>query len=256
MALSLNHKESTEKADESLHINPAFSPVNKRPKDDKSPVPRRHHTPSKTDSALLPLPPTGTHSASASSHSSATHSATASTSSISGISSEVLPPFWATGMDGDVLKLHERVASIPITEMGLQFQMALEQEMSTYSMEQVVAAAPFEIAGRGIAGIEEMAQCVSSDKVYFGVLQIEIGHGTFARHKNVFIHFQGEDLKAIQKASSNRRLAAAKELIGHCHAAIAVTSAATLTVDWLFTELKRVFEGDRIAYKGSGKRYE
>ena len=73
--------------------------------------------------------------------------------------------------------------------------MALEEQMNTYSMDEVVAAAPFEVAGRGIAGIEEMAQCVRPDRVYFGVLQIEIGHCTFARHKNVFIHFQGEDLK-------------------------------------------------------------
>ena len=41
-------------------------------------------------------------------------------------------------MDGDVLKLHERVASIPITEMGVQFQMALEEQMNTYPPGKVL----------------------------------------------------------------------------------------------------------------------
>ena len=172
MALSLDEKQSTDDNAPPQQIKIAFSPVNKRPKHDTSFVPRHKHT----ASAQMPI------------HSKTTSKHAASSSA---------PPdsFWATGMDGDVLKLHDRVASIPITEMGVQFQIALEEEMSSYSMEEVIAAAPFEIAGRGIAGIEEMAQCVSPDRVYFGVLQIEIGHGTFARHKNVFIHFQGDQMK-------------------------------------------------------------
>lgn len=59
----------------------------------------------------------------------------------------------------------------------------------------------------------------------------------------------------MKRAAANRKLLTAKELIGHTHFAINISSASTLTVDWLFNEMKRVFEGDRIDYKGSGKRY-
>ena len=100
--------------------------------------------------------------------------------------------FYATGDDGNVIKLHNRIASIPISMMGKVFQEALEEEIKDYTDDQVVALAPFDVVGRGIAGIDEMRNYMDDTKVYFGLLQVQIGEGTFARYKNIFIHFQGE----------------------------------------------------------------
>jgi len=162
--------------------------------------------------------------------------------------------FFATGNDGKVIKLHERMASIPISIGGQQFQAALEEEIKDYTDDQVIALAPFEMTGRGIAGIEEMAKAMDDEKVLFGILQIQIGEGTFARYKNIFIHFQGEKVKPVQRAKLNKRLAAAKDIIGHTHAPLVVDNQAQFTVDYVFNELKRVFEGDKISYKGSGQQ--
>ena len=105
--------------------------------------------------------------------------------------------FFATGDDGKVIKLHNRIASIPIGFGGKAFQEALEEEIKDYTDEQVIALAPFEIIGRGIAGIEEMAKAMDDERVFYGILQIQIGEGTFARYKNIFIHFQGDSLVHI-----------------------------------------------------------
>ena len=51
---------------------------------------------------------------------------------------------------------------------------------------------PFHLIGRGVAGIDEMKECMDDSKVYFGLLQISVGSGHFARRKNIFIHFNGE----------------------------------------------------------------
>ena len=161
--------------------------------------------------------------------------------------------FFATGSDGKVIKLHERVASIPISMMGQQFQAALEEEIKDYSDDQVRALAPFEMVGRGIAGVDEMRAAMQDERVQFGMLQIEVGEGTFKRYKNVFVHFQGDKMKALRRAQANRALAAAKEIIGHTHASLVVPNRATFSVEWIFAELKNAFQSDSIAYKGKGK---
>ena len=61
-------------------------------------------------------------------------------------------------------------------------------------------------------------------------------------------------MKAIQRARANKQLAVAKELIGHTHAPLIITNKASCSVEGIFNELKRVFVGDNIAYKGKGKQ--
>ena len=61
-------------------------------------------------------------------------------------------------------------------------------------------------------------------------------------------------MKPIQRARANKKLAAAKEIIGHTHAPLVVSNQNTFTVEWVFNELKRVFEGDHIDYQGRGKQ--
>ena len=50
---------------------------------------------------------------------------------------------------------------------------------------------PFDLVGRGVAGVDELKEHLDDNEVYFGLLQIAIGSGSFQRSKNIFIHFNG-----------------------------------------------------------------
>lgn len=100
--------------------------------------------------------------------------------------------FFATGNDGKVIKLHQRIASIPIGLSGKLFQQQLEKDLEQYTNDEILAISPFEMVGRGIAGVDEMRDSLDDNFVFFGMLQIEVGEGQFARYKNIFVHFQGE----------------------------------------------------------------
>merc|ERR1712154_165972 len=93
-----------------------------------------------------------------------------------------------------------------------------------------------------------------NNRVFFGLLQIQVGEGTFARYKNIFIHFQGDEMKPIERARANKHLATAKELIGHTHASLVIANKSKCSVEWIFNELKRVFVADNIDYKAKGKQ--
>ena len=60
-------------------------------------------------------------------------------------------------------------------------------------------------------------------------------------------------MRPLQRAKANKKLSAAKEIIGHTHAPLDVPNQETFTVEWVFNDLKRVFEGDNINYQGKGK---
>eukprot|EP01084_Bolivina_argentea_P050093 92105_1 len=102
-----------------------------------------------------------------------------------------------------------------------------------------------------------MAKSLDDNRVLFGLLQIQIGEGTFARYKNIFVHFQGEKMKILARARANKRLAVAKELIGHTHAPLVVNSRESFTVAFVFKELERIFVADSIAgYQSSGGKQQ
>jgi len=86
----------------------------------------------------------------------------------------------------------------------------------------------------------------------FGMIQIEVGEGQFARQKNIFVHFNGEKHpKPLQRAKENKKLHVAQEVIGHCHAPLVVTQKNLFTVEWVFEQLRGIFVTDNI--KGQGK---
>ncbi len=55
-----------------------------------------------------------------------------------------------------------------------------------------------------------MSNAMDNNKVLFGLVQIQIGDGTFTRYKNIFIHFQGDGMKILARARANKRLTIAK----------------------------------------------
>lgn len=60
-------------------------------------------------------------------------------------------------------------------------------------------------------------------------------------------------MRPLHRAKANRFLAAAKEIIGHCHAPLTVQRKEEFTIDWIFNELKRVFTADNIRSGQGGK---
>eukprot|EP01083_Nonionella_stella_P170217 578805_1 len=72
---------------------------------------------------------------------------------------------------------------------------------------------PFNLIGRGVAGIDEMQEYLEDTKVYFGIVTFEIGSGSFKRNKSIFIHFNGEKHpKPLQRAKANKKIKAARKL--------------------------------------------
>lgn len=104
---------------------------------------------------------------------------------------------------------------------------------------------PFNLVGRGVAGIDEMREFWDDSKVYFGLLQIAIGSGSFQREKNVFLHFNSEHHpKPLQRSRYNKRINVAKELLAPYHAEITLLNKNQCTIDYVFHKLGHIFVSD------------
>eukprot|EP00484_Ammonia_sp_Unknown_P017155 CAMPEP_0197028038 /NCGR_PEP_ID=MMETSP1384-20130603/7842_1 /TAXON_ID=29189 /ORGANISM="Ammonia sp." /LENGTH=616 /DNA_ID=CAMNT_0042456979 /DNA_START=66 /DNA_END=1916 /DNA_ORIENTATION=- len=138
-------------------------------------------------------------------------------------------------------------------------QMQYSQESGMYSpsmLENVELPwrkrVPFDLVARGVAGVDEMAEYCEDDHVYFGVVNIEIGTGSFQRQKSVFIHFNGEHMKPMQRAKANKKKAAAQKLLSPYHAELVLENVKQCSIDYLFSKLKHIFVADS-ASKGTTK---
>eukprot|EP01083_Nonionella_stella_P011713 33255_1 len=110
---------------------------------------------------------------------------------------------------------------------------------------------PFNLVGRGVAGVEEMAEYLEDDKVYFGVLVMEVGSGSFKRNKTIFVHFNGEKHpKPLQRAKANKKKATAQKLLSPYHAELTLENAKQCSIDYVFHKVGRLFAADS-ATKGT-----
>ena len=89
----------------------------------------------------------------------------------------------------NLTSLHNRESTYAVTATGKEFQRQLDEQLNRFDNHSIMGMAPFDIVGRGIAGIDELREHLDESKVLFGMIQIEIGSGQFARHKNIFIIF-------------------------------------------------------------------
>lgn len=107
--------------------------------------------------------------------------------------------------------------------------------------------------GRGVAGLDEMSEYLDDSKVFFGLITIEIGSGSFKRVKSIFVHFNGEKHpKPMRRAKANKKMAAAQELLSPYHAMLTLESKSQCNIDYVFTKMANTFVSDN-AVKGTSK---
>lgn len=98
-----------------------------------------------------------------------------------------------------------------------------------------------------------MGEYLDDTKVFFGLVSIEIGSGSFKREKSIFIHFNGENHpKPLQRAKANKKMNAAKKLLSPYHAELTIENTQQCTIDFIFSKMKHIFVADN-AVKGSTK---
>ena len=113
---------------------------------------------------------------------------------------------------------------------------------------------PFNLVGRGVAGIEEMAEYVKDNEIYFALIQIKIGSGSFERSKNIFVHFNGEKFpKPLLRSKLNKQEPLAQALLSPFNAKLILENKKECSIDFLFSKLKGLLVEDNIKRKGSAK---
>jgi len=115
-----------------------------------------------------------------------------------------------------------------------------------FTPAQKKAAKLFTVWNKGTAGVREMAESLNDDEIMFGLLQMNVGKGTFMRSKNLFLHFNGVKFpSAVKRSKINEKyLHAAKLLFGHVHAALLMEEKIDCTVREVFTQTKGCFIED------------
>ena len=107
------------------------------------------------------------------------------------------------------------------------------------------------MVGRGVAGLHEMSEYLDDTKVFFGLITIEIGSGSFKRIKSIFVHFNGEDHpKPMQRAKANKKMASAQELLSPYHAMLTLENKSQCSIDYVFQKMGNLFASDN-AVKGT-----
>jgi len=98
-----------------------------------------------------------------------------------------------------------------------------------------------------------MSEHLDDTKVYFGLISVDIGSGSFKRTKSIFVHFNGENHpKPLQRAKANKKMNSAKKLLSPYHAELTLENTKQCSIDFVFHKLGGIFASDD-AVKGSTK---
>lgn len=100
--------------------------------------------------------------------------------------------------------------------------------------------------GYGAGGIEEMQRSLPADDnmVLFALLDFKIGSGTFARMKNVAMHFNGERTKNILKGRTNAQRKKVEKVIGSVNGSFQICHASECHVDTVLEKVVPYFSAD------------
>jgi|EP00670_Eutreptiella_braarudii_P001633 hypothetical protein len=98
--------------------------------------------------------------------------------------------------------------------------------------------------GRGSGGVDEMKEFCNEAAVQWGLVCFTFGSGTFKRHKNIFVHFNGQNVGAVKRGKFNSQKSDVIDQLGSTHSDIEITSKDECTTDHFFDSLNRVFVSD------------
>jgi len=100
------------------------------------------------------------------------------------------------------------------------------------------------VIGIGSGGVDELRGLLCDDMVAWALLRFEVGGGSFMRTKFVALHFNGEDVKAVQRGKLNARTKEAMAALGDVHASLEVKRCEEVDLEVLCDRLLPVFASD------------
>lgn len=100
--------------------------------------------------------------------------------------------------------------------------------------------------GYGSGGIEEMSTYLpqNDDLVLFALVDFKIGSGTFARMKNISMHFNGENTKNILKGRINAERKKVEKVIGPVNGGFQICHQSECHVDTVLEKVVKYFSAD------------
>ena len=72
--------------------------------------------------------------------------------------------------------------------------------------------------------IQEMKEFCNEAAVQWGLVCFTFGSGTFKRHKNIFVHFNGQNVGAVKRGKFNSQKSDVIDQLGSTHSDIEITS--------------------------------
>lgn len=96
----------------------------------------------------------------------------------------------------------------------------------------------------GNGGIAEFATNLDNKQVSYGVVKMTFGSGSFARPKNIFVHFNGAECGAVKRGRANAKLPRAERELKPTHAQIKVETVDEVTEEYFTSELSSKFMDD------------
>lgn len=114
------------------------------------------------------------------------------------------------------------------------------------------SAAKLEVVGAGIGGIIEMAKWMSDDQVMWGLVRFEVGSGSFARTKVLFLHFNGDRTPALRRGMANELTKEVNWFLrggedrDNFHASIEIKNVADMTPEHILKIVSEFFVIDHV----------
>lgn len=96
----------------------------------------------------------------------------------------------------------------------------------------------------GNGGLEEFKSNLDDSEVSYGVVKMTFGSGSFARPKNIFVHFNGANCGAVKRGRANAKLPRAEGELKPTHASIKVETVEEVTEEYFRQELSSKFMDD------------
>jgi len=106
------------------------------------------------------------------------------------------------------------------------------------------------VLGSGNGGATEMQQHVDANKVCWAVCQLDVGRGSFARRKVLFLHLNGEACPPLRRGRTNQHTRAVLErlrrnsALGCFHASVEICTPAEVSSDALLQRVQPFFMAD------------
>jgi hypothetical protein len=93
----------------------------------------------------------------------------------------------------------------------------------------------------GSGGLVEMKSYLDDSTVMYGLVAVPFGTGSFARNKNIFVHFIGPSCPTVKKGRLNAKMPTTKTQLSPYHGEITIYASEELTEEHFHEQLQSKF---------------